>query len=53
MMNKTQNKSIIQVPKSGQVVVTVPRAIAQAMRLKKRDEVEWIFDRGDVVVRKV
>jgi hypothetical protein len=28
------------------------RAIAEAMRLKKGDALEWIFDRGDLIVRK-
>ena len=31
----------------------VPSAIASAIRLKKGDAVEWLFDKGDVVVRKV
>jgi len=39
--------------KSGQMVTTIPRAIAQAIRLNKGDKVEWLFDRGDIVVRKV
>lgn len=33
--------------------VTIPRAIAQAMRLKVGDSVEWLFVQGEVVVRKV
>lgn len=46
------NQSIVQQQKNQQMQVTIPRAIAQAMRLKKGDKVEWIFDRGDVLVRK-
>ena len=47
------NQTIVQQQKNSQFMITVPRAIAEAMRLKKGDEVEWVFDRGDVVVRKV
>lgn len=46
------NTSIVQQQKNHQVQLTVPRAIAEAMRLKKGDSVEWIFDKGDVIVRK-
>lgn len=46
------NTSIVQQQKNEQLQVTVPRAIGQAMRLKKGDVVEWIFDKGDVIVRK-
>jgi bifunctional DNA-binding transcriptional regulator/antitoxin component of YhaV-PrlF toxin-antitoxin module len=46
------NKSVVQQQKNQQKQVTVPRAIAEAMRLKKGDSLEWLFDRGDVIVRK-
>jgi antitoxin component of MazEF toxin-antitoxin module len=50
------NKTIISAHPNqrGSVILrsTIPRAIAQAMRLKKGDSVEWLFDKGDVVVRK-
>ena len=39
--------------KNKQFLITVPRAIAEAMRLKKGDNVEWLIVQGDVVVRKV
>jgi bifunctional DNA-binding transcriptional regulator/antitoxin component of YhaV-PrlF toxin-antitoxin module len=45
-------KSVVQQQKNKQMQLTIPRAIAEAMRLKKGDEVEWIFDQGDVLVRK-
>ena len=31
---------------------TIPSSIAQAMRLKKGNEVEWLFINGEVCVRK-
>jgi bifunctional DNA-binding transcriptional regulator/antitoxin component of YhaV-PrlF toxin-antitoxin module len=39
--------------KNGQRLTTVPRAIAEAMRLEKGSKIEWIFDRSDVIVRKI
>ena len=38
--------------KNKQFIMTIPKAIAQAMGLSKGDSVEWLFDRGDVVLRK-
>lgn len=52
MVQKVGNTSKINVLKSGQYVITMPKAIAQSMRLSKGDDIEWIFDKGDVLVRK-
>jgi len=41
------------VTKNGQFLTTIPKGIAEAMRLKKGDKIEFIFDRGDVIVRKI
>ena len=46
------NKVKVQVHKNGQMFLTFPRAIAEAMNAKRGDVMEWMFDRGDVVVRK-
>ena len=48
-----ENVTTVGVAKNGQRLTTVPRAIAEAMRLEKGSKLEWIFDRGDVIVRKV
>lgn len=48
-----QNKSKIDVLNSGQVKTTIPKAIAGAMKLNKGNEIEWLFDRGDLIVRKI
>ena len=53
MVVKVQNNSKINVQNSGQVTTTIPKAIAGAMKLKKGDSIEWIFDRGDLIVRKI
>jgi bifunctional DNA-binding transcriptional regulator/antitoxin component of YhaV-PrlF toxin-antitoxin module len=49
------NKTTIQEAGWGgkQLRVTVPRAIGEAMRLKKGDKLEWLIASGDVIVRKV
>ena len=38
--------------KNKQFIITIPKAIAQAMRLEKGSGVEWLFDKGDTIVRK-
>jgi bifunctional DNA-binding transcriptional regulator/antitoxin component of YhaV-PrlF toxin-antitoxin module len=47
------NQSIVQQQKNKQLMTTIPRAIGEAMRLKKGDSIEWIFDRGDLIIRKI
>ena len=39
--------------KETQLIITFPKSIASAMRLKAGDELEFLFDKGDVIVRKV
>lgn len=39
--------------KNKQFIITIPKAIAQAIKLQKGSKVEWIFDKGDVIVRKL
>jgi len=34
------NKTSVTKMKNGQYIVTIPRAIAEAMRLKKKDQIE-------------
>jgi len=46
------NTSKINISKNGQYIITIPRSIAQSMRLKKGDNIEWLFDKGDIIVRK-
>lgn len=47
------NQTQVMQQKNGQKILTLPSVIAGAMRLNKGDKVEWIIDRGDVIVRKV
>lgn len=38
--------------KTVQLISTIPKMIAEANRWKENDEIEWLFDKGDVIVRK-
>lgn len=37
----------------GQLKVTVPKVLAQAVGIGKGDKVKWIIDRGELVMKKV
>ena len=50
MTNQTKVQHIKQ---TNQMVTTIPSTIAGAIRLKKGDTLEWLFERGDVVIRKI
>jgi AbrB family looped-hinge helix DNA binding protein len=47
------NKIKLMQLKNKQFIMTIPKAIADAMRLKKADTIEFIFDKGDVIIRKI
>ncbi len=42
----------IQLAKNGQYRITIPNSIALAMELKKGDILEFIFDRGDLILKR-
>ena len=46
------NVTNVMVLKNKQFIITIPKAIAQAMKCKKGDKIEWLIDRGDIIVRK-
>jgi len=46
------NKTTIGVAKNGQFLTTFPKAIGEAIGLKKGDHIEWLFHQGDIIVRK-
>ncbi len=37
----------------GQLKVTVPKVLAQAVGIGKGDKIKWIIDRGELVMKKV
>jgi hypothetical protein len=37
----------------GQLKVTIPLVLAQAVALNTRDKVVWMIDRGELVMKKV
>jgi len=47
------NKITIGETKNGQFLITFPKAIAEAMNLKKGDQIEFLFDKGDIIIRKI
>lgn len=47
------NTVTIGMTKNGQFLITFPKTIAEAMRLEKGSKIEFIFDKGDVIVRKI
>jgi bifunctional DNA-binding transcriptional regulator/antitoxin component of YhaV-PrlF toxin-antitoxin module len=38
--------------KNKQYILTIPKNIVNAMQLRKGDEIIFIFERGDILVRK-
>jgi antitoxin component of MazEF toxin-antitoxin module len=48
----TENISTITQQKNGQKITTIPKAIAGAVNFKNKDKIEWLFDKGDLIVRK-
>ena len=50
---KKRNITSITELKTGQLIVTIPRAIGHAMRFEDKDKIEWLLDKGDLIVRKV
>ncbi len=37
----------------GQLKVTIPKVLAQAVGIKKGDKVKWTIDRGELVMKKM
>lgn len=50
---RKENKTYRIYDSKGQLKVTVPRVLAQAVGLRKNDDVTWIIDRGELVMKKV
>ncbi|MFC1488847.1 AbrB/MazE/SpoVT family DNA-binding domain-containing protein [Thermodesulfobacteriota bacterium] len=47
------NSTTVGMTGNGQYLITLPKTIAQAMRLVKGDRLEFLFDKGDVLIRKI
>lgn len=39
--------------KNGQFIMTIPKNIAEAMRITSGDEIGFFFERGEVYIRKL
>ncbi len=42
----------VQLADNGQYRITIPNSIAIALSLKKGDELNFIFDKGEIVLRR-
>jgi len=38
--------------KTTQLITTIPKLIAEANKWRENDDIEWLFDKGDVIIRK-
>jgi len=47
------NKRRVQYGKNGQYTLTIPKSIAESMRLVKGSTVSFTLDRGDMIIRHV
>ena len=47
------NRVRVQQHPKGMLTVSIPRALAQALRIGKGTEMEWILERGDLVLRRL
>jgi len=51
-MAKTNTISIMQL-KNKQFIITLPKGLANMLRVKKGDKLEYLFINGEIVLRKV
>jgi bifunctional DNA-binding transcriptional regulator/antitoxin component of YhaV-PrlF toxin-antitoxin module len=47
------NKSRVQQLPQGQFIVTIPRALAEALRIRKGDVMEWVIENGDLILKRI
>ena len=47
------NKVRVQQHPTGQLTITLPRVLAQAMRIRKGDLMEWVLEDGRLLVNPV
>jgi len=47
------NKARIQQPKESQYIVTIPKSLAEALDYRKGTQIEFMVDRGELVIRKI
>jgi antitoxin component of MazEF toxin-antitoxin module len=47
------NRVRVQKHPHGLFSVSIPRALAQALRIKKGDVMEWVIENGDLVLKRV
>jgi hypothetical protein len=50
---KSKDKTYQVYENKGQLKVTVPRVLGQAVGITKGSKVKWIIDRGELVMKKI
>lgn len=53
MVSMDEEKTYKVYEAKGQLRVTVPRVLAQALGLEKGSKIKWVVDRGELLLRKV
>jgi len=47
-----KEKTYLVYESKGQLRVTIPKVLAQAVGIQKGDRIKWVIDRGELVLRK-
>ena len=51
-MDEKKDKTYSVHEVKGQLKITLPKVLAQAVGIKNGDKVKWIIDRGELVLKK-
>lgn len=51
MAKSKNNITTVQVTKTGQMVVTIPRSLGAALELKKGTELEWVIRKEGLLLK--
>ena len=51
MAKSKDNIATVQVTNTGQIIVTIPRALGVALELKKGTEMEWVIRKEGLLLR--
>lgn len=51
MAKSKDNIATVQVTNTGQIIVTIPRALGAALELKKGTEMEWVIRKDGLLLR--
>jgi len=52
-MTDSTEKTYTVFESQGQLKITLPRVIAQALGIRRGDKIKYLYDRGELVIRRV